>query len=415
MRSSVVMRKNLNTKNIDWFIVLYVIAHYYVDNVYFFLFSCLLLAYYLLPNLKIKMPMYIKSSRCIIIILALGSIMGFVHINSYGMYKIIRDLFYVLNPILFVMISFNYKNESKYDLLKTVAIAAVIFSTIHIVTVGCEITVSGGNISTLRSLAGKGELIEVIGAVLFFSKNNELVAYKFSRNFSLFAFCICLISVVLSFSRTYIVMLLIMIYCVLFLGQKKINKVVKNFFSIGVVLITIIFVANLVMPSMTTAVFLKFQRSLTEIGSNSNWNDKSNIIQNWRGYEVYCAQQQYKAASFIQQIFGQGFGKIINTYGYERLVSNESGGVTILHNGFYTVLIKCGFVGLLSYILFFARNIFYWYKRRYSNYESRFMLGLYLAILFSTPFIVGLFRGSSFLEACLLVAPLTKQEKKESL
>ena len=402
--------KTSNLRNIDWLLVGFIILHFYIDNVYFFVISCGVLFIYIIPNYAIKIPRSVKGKSFLLVVLLLGLIMGLFRINQYGIYKIVRDLFYVLNPILFILIASNYKGSNS-KLIKTIAISAVIYSCLHLINVGISFGMAGGNISILRDMAGKGQFIEVLGIALFFPKNDKLTSKEFSKLFSKISFILCTISIIVSFSRTYIIMLLIIMLCILMLGQKSIYKVLGNFVKTLIGTVIVIALICKFVPTMMNEVTGKFERSLIEISSKSNWLDKSNIISNWRGYEIYCAKEQFKKAPLLEQFFGQGFGKVINTNGYEVYVSGERGGITILHNGFYTILIKTGVVGLIAYIFFFISNIFYYYINRKKNYSNRMILGIYLAIAFSTPFIVGLFRGASFLEACLLVVPLAKNNE----
>lgn len=397
-----------NLKNIDWLLVGYIILHYYIDNVYFFLLSCVLLIWYIFHDYKLLLPRGVKGKMFLMVILFLGLLAGGIRINQFGLYKIIRDLFYVLNPIIFTLIATNYKSSKNHSLIKTIAFAAVVYACLHLISFGINFAVAGGSIAEIREIAGKGEFIEVLGMILFFPKNDSLILKEFSKKFSLISFVICTMGIAVSFSRTYIIMLFIIMFCVLVVGQHNLFKVLENILRLVVGAIVIFGILYAVAPSMTDEVIGKFERASTEISTNLDWTEQDNITSNWRGYEVYCARQQFGEASLWEQLFGQGFGRVINTHGYEKFVTDERGGITILHNGFYNILIKTGLIGLLSYVFFFIFNLAYYYRKRKQNYSCRLIIGIYLAILFSTPFIVGLFRGESFLEACLLIVPLTR-------
>ena len=82
---------------------------------------------------------------------------------------------------------------------------------------------------------------------------------------------------------------------------------------------------------------LKIENTLVELSIKTDWSRYENIVQNWRGYEVFVALNQFNNFSLLQKIMGNGFGTLIPVK-YTNLVGVplENGGIILLHNGYYT-------------------------------------------------------------------------------
>ena len=103
--------------------------------------------------------------------------------------------------------------------------------------------------------------------------------------------------------------------------------------------------------TLVDSVFEKFSNTLTEISSSDSFTSVANIQKNWRGFEVYSAKQQWLTSGTFNQMFGGGFGKLINVGYLSILVDPTSNGyIPVLHNGYYTLIIKSGFIGVLLYL-----------------------------------------------------------------
>ena len=88
--------------------------------------------------------------------------------------------------------------------------------------------------------------------------------------------------------------------------------------------------------------------------NRSDWKD---FHDNYRSYEnIRTTEQLSYNESFL---FGEGIGSQVDLKQKVRLGDTDLRQISILHNGYMTVLLKSGIIGLL-FLLF---SIFYFFKR----------------------------------------------------
>jgi hypothetical protein len=147
-------------------------------------------------------------------------------------------------------------------------------------------------------------------------------------------------------------------------------------------------------------------RSFTEISSNNDWSNTTNIVYNWRGFEINCAKIIFLMGNITEKIVGYGFGKGIYVGEYAYLVMPGSdGSIPVLHNGYYTMLIKNGIVGVILYLLFYFVNIktaIVSIKNKLNIYESRVSIGILLSLMVTTYFVTGIVSKYSDVVMCIL-------------
>lgn len=319
-------------------------------NIILLVITSLYLLYLILSTNKIV----IKDIEVIVvlfIILILGIFTTLIHINDYSLRNVIRDIFYILNPIVFIWtgIMFKYKYEDRFDIFRIIVYIAVISSILNLLQI-----VKEPRILQVSSIYIFRNYIEVINAyavliaiVLLFTNKH----IKNECNFGIFKLnlfrILCIISFIIDFSRTnYICLFIILCPFILPIIRKNIFKVRKIIY-----IVILIVLANFIMPDLMGTLFEKMIRSITELKASINWGDPSEIVNNWRGYEVYKAKELYLEGNWFEKIFGYGLGKLIPVGVFSELVGVDvsEGGITILHNGYYMMLIKCGLTGVLLY------------------------------------------------------------------
>ena len=192
---------------------------------------------------------------------------------------------------------------------------------------------------------------------------------------------------VISFSRTMIVIFVCLMIPLCFIRFKGVLKVI----ILALLTIMILFTT---LPQAASTFFEKVTNSIHEVSSNEQvWNTVS-IVGNWRGYEIYCAKQQFKDSSTFEQLFGEGFGRGVDAKGYAYLVTPEDT-VPYLHNGYYTILIKMGIIGVLISISVYGCFMIAAKSRVLAAYEKRLLYGLLLGMIVSSYVIGGMFIGGS--------------------
>ena len=388
-------------------------------NIILLVVTSLYLLYLILSTNKIV----IKDIEVIVvlfIILILGIFITLIHINDYSLRNVIRDIFYILNPIVFIWtgIMFKYKYEDRFDIFRIIVYIAVISSILNLLQI-----VKEPRILQVSSIYIFRNYIEVINAyavliaivLLFTNKHikNECNFGTFKLN--LFRI-LCIISFIIDFSRTnYICLFIILCPFILPIIQKNIFKVRKIIY-----LFILILLANFIMPDLMGILFDKMIRSITELKASINWGDPSEIVNNWRGYEIYKAKELYFEGNWFEKIFGYGLGKLIPVGVFSELVGVDAseGGITILHNGYYMMLIKCGLTGVLLYASVYLvgiRKMIIRIKNNLDLYRSKLLLGIFVGFLVSTYVTTGIINNRTDFVACFLIGYLLYLPSKDIL
>ncbi len=93
------------------------------------------------------------------------------------------------------------------------------------------------------------------------------------------------------------------------------------------------------------------RNSLAEI-SFEDGSDRVMMYANWRGFEAYRAYTTWQDSGFFGQIFGGGFGQSIELGSSILFGQGEVTDLPFAHNGYFTVLVKLGLVGVGLFVYF---------------------------------------------------------------
>ena len=388
-------------------------------NIILLVITSLYFLYLILSTNKIVIK-DIEVIGVLFIILILGIFITLIHINDYSLRNVIRDIFYILNPIVFIWtgIMFKYKYEERFDIFKIIVYIAVISSILNLLQIAKD-----PRILQVSSIYIFRNYIEVINAyavliaiVLLFTNKH----IKNECNFGIFRLnlfrILCIISFIIDFSRTnYICLFIILCPFILPIIRKNIFKVRKIIY-----IFILIVLANFIMPDLMGTLFDKMIRSITELKASINWGDPSEIVNNWRGYEIYKAKDLYLEGNWFEKIFGYGLGKLIPVGVFSELVGVDAseGGITILHNGYYMMLIKCGLIGVLLYASVYLvgiRKMIIRIKNNLDLYISKLLLGIFVGFLVSTYVTTGIISNRTDFVACFLIGYLSYLPSKDTL
>ncbi len=329
-----------------------------------------------------------KSVRLLVIILCFGA---FVGLKYFGSRNYLRDIYYYLNPLIFVLIGINHaKTLSQFHkMLNTVVGISLFLSIYALLTFVLQIK-SGtfsGNMRVVFEYAMWGNVFS-IGAIISKNRSNK----KGERIIDLSIVIFLVMIAVLGLSRTILLQMLMMIICVLVVGQNKKYAIKK--IMIGVMLSAVlVLLLSRIIPTEQLEIFNgKILNSFNEIGSDNKWSAME-IQQNWRGYEMYCVEQQFLHADILTQLIGGGFGTGIKVGSVASMVHQQGDLIYVIHNGYYGMLIKEGVIGLALYTLFFIfsiREVILKLKYTHNRRES-FILGLLLCLSLYSYLVKGIF------------------------
>ncbi|CUW06505.1 hypothetical protein PL111_1908 [Leuconostoc inhae] len=282
--------------------------------------------------------------------------------NNFDIRNLVAGIINLSNPVLFLSIGAILTLVcAKEHFLKYVIFAGTFVAVFQLYLLTHNIS-SADSINSLRmSMLATPDIIPITLVLLIYRKTLNI---DINRFITIVAFIVTLFSFVASFSRTLILELVIYIL-VFSIDRRFIKRNITVYLTliVGVIAAYFFFVNN----TFGDAFIEKIIKSSTEVSSNNDWNQLSTILNNWRGYEVYSATNQFNINGMFEKIFGEGLASQIYVGPYAIYVGVNGMSIPYLHNSYYTILIKLGYVGLVYYILFLGINFFFYLKRFHHN------------------------------------------------
>ncbi len=157
---------------------------------------------------------------------------------------------------------------------------------------------------------------------------------------------VLILSFVLSFSRTGLVILLVLTAAVTgLIGKINIKSILV--FLIFVISFSVIILTT---PRDDVVTFRgKIARSVREVVVKE-YTTYRDININWRGHETWKALETFGSGNVLQKIIGHGFGALVDLDMKMILAGEEFTEIPILHNGYAYILVKTGMTGILCYL-----------------------------------------------------------------
>ena len=279
---------------------------------------------------------------------------------QYRLYFVIRDITYLLKPIFGLFIGYQFFSNQIKNPFKFLLFAGLAMAIIHLGLVGYGLFIKGASsVSKIREYGGYFNDYEVYALIiLIFYKKLQIELT--SKQFRIF-FIIMALSAFSYLARTNFIQ-----FIILFMAMKGYLIVTKKsvfyfstFILLGLISYTAIYYYNPKRIGNTFDEFLyKVKNAPIEAFSTKiNRSDWKDFHDNYRSYEnIRTTEQLSYNESFL---FGEGIGSQVDLKQKVRLGDTELRQISILHNGYMTVLLKSGIIGLL-FLLF---SIFYFFKR----------------------------------------------------
>lgn len=345
-------------------------------------------AYYIIEE---QGKLFIRNPRSTVVLFSLcvvgmiGSLGSMFH-NAYsgGTWVFLRDIIRISAvPLTFYFSGQLLKNKSRRVLYTTLYFFCSVYGIGSMLLAIPKYAMASGSLFAFSDNL-VDQWVTAVGVFLAFFKSSEIKECYISPRFDRISKIGLIVLLAISFSRT---AFLILICLSIPFIKKHFSTILKG----SVILVLAAMVIWELFPEISHTFVTKIQNSLVEISSNeSNWDDYA-VVTNWRGYEVYCAKQEFSGYSLPQKVIGKGFGARVDVHGYARLVTSEAY-LPYLHNGYYTTLIKMGIIGV-------SLNILYWIalymdtKNKTEQYEKNISLGVISALAISMTIIHGIFWG----------------------
>lgn len=334
---------------------------------------------------------FIKYLSYFILILFLAIVSGLFYKND--LYFTIRDVSYLLKPVFGLIIGYQLFFEKIKNPFRLIVYAGVAIALYHLFLVFWGIIVEGArNVREIREEAGYFNDFEIYTLIfLLFHKEFQLnFTIKKTRLFIL----ILATSSFFYLARTNFIQ-----FIVLFIAMKGMLVLNKKAITILAAAVLFSLLGYLAIYSYNPKrngdgideFLYKIKNAPIEAFSTKinrgNWKD---FHDNYRSYEnVRTIEQMSHNNTFL---FGEGIGSQVDLKQKVYLGDMELRHISILHNGYMTILLKSGIPGLL--ILF--ASIFFFFKKfsSYSEIDSNInfiFIGTGLFLVFSNWVFMGFY------------------------
>jgi hypothetical protein len=289
-----------------------------------------------------------------IAILIVSFIAWFFYDNT--IYEVIRDITYLLKPILGLVLGYQLCRSANMKVTQTIIYVGFIIAVIHLGIIFFTAVVHKVlNIHELRKYAGYFSDFEVYSLILvIFHKKFDMVLSK--QRFYLLLITIAFSSF-LYLSRANFIQAIV-IYMALkgyFTLNKRAIIVLISFFSFLIIGYTVIYNMNLSRNGKgLEALLYKIKNAPSEaFKAKVDKDDWKDFNDNYRAYENMLTTRVMKREGFWGMLRGKGSGSDIQLG--QTLFTNDGTELTrvsILHNGFLTVFLKSGLIGVFFMLYF---------------------------------------------------------------
>lgn len=347
-----------------------------------------------------KIAFHLPRVNGMLLFVAMIVISAYIGGLSNDVRDIVKDVFYVAQTLVIIMIGYQcYYLKKTKDVKKTLYIAGLgmaIFSVGRVILNITQIT----DMHSIREISSR-EVYEV-AFILCILLADKLVMNRviFTNTIDWIAAALMLLNVILSMGRAQIVSMFAMIVAMLtfnvLIGKNRASRLVKLSISVAI-LVIISFLLYLALPQNIQDEFNdKMTVSFNEISSDEDYDGYMKAIQHWRGFEIEQAKIQWEKAPVWQKILGEGLGtyiqvKYIPSEFTEDMHRGKS--IALLHNAYYTLLIKGGLLGTFSLIWLYISNIipFFKVKNYYLKRETIVMVMITIGMMIMSYIVNGNF------------------------
>lgn len=311
----------------------------------------------------------LKHLLCFAAILIIASVVTLFH--DYDLYYTLRDVAYLVKPILGLLVGYQLCKKINSNIFTLIVITGLVLAVLHFFLLFKAVFIHhAGTVAKVRFYAGYFSDFEVYSLIL-------LVFYKrfnmgFTQKQVLWFSAVIALSSFLYMARTNYIQFIIMFIALK--GYFSVNKrsvaVVSAVLLAGIISYGAILYIN---PKRNgeglEALLYKVKIAPTEPFktriSKSNWKQ---FHDNYRSYENITTIRQVRADGTEAVMFGKGLGSTVDLNVVMWLGDQQLRFISILHNGFMTVFLKSGLVGVALFVI----SIFLLFKRvRSDNYKVR--------------------------------------------
>ena len=306
---------------------------------------------------------FVKYLSIFLIIFFLSIIVGLFY--NYNLYFVIRDITYLLKPICGLLLGYQLFHKSIKNPFQFLVYAGVSIAVYHLVLVGYGVLFAGArNVREIREHGGYFNDFEVYTLVLLVLKDKFNL--EFSKKRGVIFLIILAVSSFFYLARTNFIQFVILVMAIkgIFVLNKKSLTIITIVIALVISGYTAIYYYNPIRNGKGVDEFLyKIKMAPAEAFSTKiNRDDWKQFNDNYRSYENIRTVQQLSHNSSLT--FGEGLGSQVDLKQKVYLGDMELRFISILHNGYMTVLLKTGLLGLIIYLY---SIIFFFKQKTYTN------------------------------------------------
>ncbi|MFN0184561.1 MAG: O-antigen ligase family protein [Aquabacterium sp.] len=283
-----------------------------------------------------------------------------LHAASSGsdLYAVLKDGWYVINPAIWLGVGFVLSRTAGQTVrtLRALVLAAAVLAALHALWFVLFPQLLDLNATEIRGVSGTGHYAAAV-ALLILAAYRGCWGAVLRMPAALAWACalLCAVSVVVSFSRTmWVVVLLGMPIAAGWLSRRPLRRLVLASLAIAATVAVLGAVVDTSTPQARQSFLGKLARSWEELLPSDRMS-LAEINANWRGHETARALATWAGGHAGHWVIGHGFGADVDVGLFKQLTPyprEAARYIPVLHNGFAYVLFKTGLLGLALYACF---------------------------------------------------------------
>lgn len=278
--------------------------------------------------------------------------------KKYETYYVIRDITYMAKPILGLMIGYEVCRRNFEMALKTVIVSGLLIAIVHLSVMGFAIVVHhASTLNDLRFYGGYFSDYEVYAFILLLFHKEFGITWSRQR-IRLFLLIIG-VSWIAYFARTNFIQ-----FVILYVAMKGYFKITRKSIIVVSSMVALVLIGYSVILYINPkrngagieALLYKIKIAPTEpFKTKINPNDWRDFNDNYRSYENIHTVRQMVGAGPRAVITGEGLGSKVDLKRRVFLGDMQLRYISILHNGYMTVFLKSGLLGVFIYLFWIYR------------------------------------------------------------
>jgi hypothetical protein len=286
----------------------------------------------------------------------LGIAIASSFLNTFQLFPFIRDFTYMAKPILGLLVGYQLCRFNSQRAFRVLIYVGLAIAIMHLIIVFIAfLHYQSVNLNLLRKEGGYFSDYEIFVIILLIFRSKFNIAI--SKNQARLILLIVGFSSFLYMSRTNMIQLVI-----LYVGVKGYYTITKKSLiilsSVAITVLVGYFTIVYYNPQRggrgMEAFFYKIKIAPEEaFKTRINKDDWKDFNDNYRSFENIITVKQVSSNGVLAVLFGEGLGSTLNLG--RRVLSNDGEyvqNIPIVHNGFMTVFLKSGIVGVCFSLLF---------------------------------------------------------------